>query len=349
MATNAAIGNDVNVDAIDYPSYESTGFNQASGANVLKQEAAKYPVDEASLRAQAEAQYKPTYEIEQRGLASQLSALIKAQADDTDLLNTQYQQSINTMMSKLSKRGLAIGATPTATTAALNRFRNEVMAERQTAYGVQRSGVQSAMDALQANYGLNVQARMFDIKNNSLKTLAELMTQMAQLQTDSFETYVKYLLAKKKSNIQAQSIAIERANLEMDRQSLGIARDKIGLEAASIGIARDKLGLEAQSIAIDRDKLGLDAESIGYDLTRLGYEREGIDIDKKMLKLRYKNSGSSSGGRSSGRSGGSSSSSTDTSGTTGLPSSYFAGSPKKDNNNPGGNTKPGAFNIRTTM
>ena len=270
----------VNVEAVDMPSYQDSGFGKSTGANMLQQEVAKYPVDEATVQAQAKTQYKATFDIQQRGLSDQLSALIKAQADDSDLLNKQYQQSVNTMMSKLAKRGLAVGATPRATTAALNRFRNDVMTERRAAYNVQQSGVKAALKANQDNFDLGVQARANQIRNNSLKSLNSLMTQMAQLQSSSFEDYVNYLLSKKKNNMQSQSAEIARMNTELDSKSVELARQRLGIDDKSIDLQRADIGLDAQSTEYDRKKLELAAEDIA--------------LDKKFLKLRYKKSGGSS-------------------------------------------------------
>ena len=220
----------VDYKAIDPASYDATGFAQASGANTLKQAAAEQKIDNASLRQQAEAQYQPTFEAEQAGLKNQLSALIKAQTDDSDLLNRQYQQSVNTMMTKLAKRGLNNGVLPDSTTAALDRFRNEVMTQRQAAYGVQQQGVQNLLDTHAANRELNIQARMFENKSNALSSLNQILTQMAQLQSQSFEDYVSYLLNKRKNQIDTANIDIDRQNIDIQRQS--IALDKEGLAVA---------------------------------------------------------------------------------------------------------------------
>lgn len=181
-----------------FEEYSPTGFNEASGAQPLQNQANQIKTDDASLRQQAVEQYQPTFEIEQRSLKNQLSALIKSQTDDSDLMNKQYEQSVNTMMSKLAKRGLNVGATPDATTAALDKFRNEVMTQRQAAYNAQQKAVQRVQDTHQANYELNIQGRMAANRSNALASLNDLLTQIAQLQASSFENYTKYILAKKK-------------------------------------------------------------------------------------------------------------------------------------------------------
>ena len=182
-----------------FEEYSQTGFAEASGAQPLQNQASQIKVDDASLRKQAVEQYQPTYEAEQKSLKTQLSALIQSQTDDSDLMNKQYEQSINTMMSKLAKRGLNVGATPDATVAALDKFRNEVMTQRQAAYNVQRQAVQNVADTHQKNYELNIQARMATNRSNSLASLNDLLAQLAELQSTSFENYTKYILAKKKS------------------------------------------------------------------------------------------------------------------------------------------------------
>lgn len=178
-------------------SYKRSGFAQASGVSELQKELSNYDTDDTSLRQQAVQQYTPTYEAEQKSLQDQLSALIKAQTDDSDLLNSQYQQSMNTMMSKLSKRGLNHGGLPQAQTAALNRFRNEVMEQRQSLYKVQQNSINTVLGTLKGNYEANIRKRMYDNKRNNLEKANTLLTSIAELQFSSYQDYINYLLAKK--------------------------------------------------------------------------------------------------------------------------------------------------------
>lgn len=183
-------------DESSFASYNKSGFAKASGVADLQTQASNIKTDQASLRAEAEAQYRPTFEREQQSVQNQLSSLIKAQTDDSDLMNTTYQQSINTMMSKLTKRGLNVGATPQATVDALGKFHNEVMTQRQAAYDTQRQAVQNVSDTLQNNYELNIQARVYDNINHALDTLNDLLAQIAKLQSSSYNDYINYIQAK---------------------------------------------------------------------------------------------------------------------------------------------------------
>jgi len=178
--------------------YEKSGFGQTSGVADLREQVQKLSTDEASLRQQAEARYNPTYQIEQTSLNNQLTALIKSQTDDSDLMNKQYQQSVNTMMNKLAERGLHIGTLPETTTAALDKFRNEVMTQRQALYNTQQQSIKNVQGTLKGNYELNIQARMNDIKQGNLQSLTGLLGQIAKLQTSSYNDYINYLLAKKR-------------------------------------------------------------------------------------------------------------------------------------------------------
>lgn len=187
-------------DKTSLASYNKSGFGKSSGIADLQEQVQKLSTDEASLRQQAEARYQPTYEAEKASLNTQLTALIKSQTDDSDLLNKQYEQSVNTMMDKLSKRGLHTGTMPETTTAALDKFRNDVMAQRQAVYNTQQQSIRNVQDTLENNYELNVQARMTDIKQGNLASLSSLLTQIAKLQTSSYNDYINYLLAKKKKS-----------------------------------------------------------------------------------------------------------------------------------------------------
>lgn len=206
--------------------FTGTGFEQASGVANVQQQASQIKVDDASLRQQAEAQYKPTYEAEQRSLSTQLTQLIKAQTDDSELLNKQYQQSVNTMMSKLAKRGLNTGATPDATVAALDKFRNEVMTQRQAVYGAQREGVQRLSDTLKGNYELNVQARMAANRSSALSSLNDFLSLISQLQNASFGDYANYLMNS--MDIYNQRLQTDMQKMELDIQNAKNNRSSSG-------------------------------------------------------------------------------------------------------------------------
>lgn len=184
-------------DKTSMSSYNKTGYAGASGVSQLNAELKNYATDDASLRKQAEAQYADTYAKEQESLKTQLSALISAQANDSDLLNKQYEQSVSSMLSKLEKRGLNVGGLPQAQTDALSRFHNEVMEQRQTVYGVQQKAIKDTYGVLKNNYEANITRRMHDNRNHNLKMANELLTNIAELQSNSYQAYIDYLLTKK--------------------------------------------------------------------------------------------------------------------------------------------------------
>ena len=186
MADNTSMG-----------SYNKTGYAGASGVSQLKAELKNYATDDASLRKQAEVQYADTYAKEQESLKTQLSALISAQANDSDLLNKQYEQSVSTILSKLEKRGLNVGGLPQAQNDALSRFHNEVMEQRQTVYSVQQKAIKDTYGVLKSNYEANITRRMHDNRNHNLKMANELLANIAELQGNSYQAYIDYLLAKK--------------------------------------------------------------------------------------------------------------------------------------------------------
>ena len=184
-------------DKTSMATYNKTGFAASSGVTELKGQLPNFPTGDAAVRQQAEAQYADTYATEQDSLKTQLSALITAQNNDSELLNKQYEKSITTMMAQLEKRGLNVGGLPQAQTDALERFHNEVMTQRQKVYDVQRAGVQANLDTLRGNYELNVTRRMNDIRNRNLESVNSLLTTIAQLQSGSYQAYIDYLLSKR--------------------------------------------------------------------------------------------------------------------------------------------------------
>lgn len=182
-------------DKIAMTDYQESAFSEASGVQPLQQQVEQFKTDDASLRAEAEAQYNPTFEAEQKSVNDQLTALIKSQTDDSDLLNKQYQQSVNTMMAKLAERGIDTGALPGATVNALDKFHNDVMNQRQAVYSTQQKGLENVRSTLESNYELNIESRMATNRQNNLAGLTDLLTQIAKLQSASYQDYVQFLLA----------------------------------------------------------------------------------------------------------------------------------------------------------
>lgn len=176
--------------------YSSSGFKDASGVEALNKTRKGILTSGGKLYKQAEDQYKPTFEIEQQSLTNQLSALIQSQANDSELLNKSYQQSVNSMMAKLQQRGLGNDIHNNTTEAALHNFYNEVMEQRQIAYGVQKSGIEERQKTLEGNYKQNVAARLAQNRLYNLKVSTDLLTKIADIQANSYQDYVNYLLAE---------------------------------------------------------------------------------------------------------------------------------------------------------
>lgn len=185
-------------DKTSMSSYNSSGFGQSSGVSGIKGQLGNYATDDASLRAQAESQYAGTYDAQQKSYQTQIAGLIKAQTDDSELLNKQYEKSMSSMMAQLQKRGLAVGGLPSAQNAALDKFRNEVMTQRQAIYGDQQKAVRASQQAHADSYEANIQSRMLDLKSYNLETVNQLLSTIAELQNNSYQAYIDYLLASKK-------------------------------------------------------------------------------------------------------------------------------------------------------
>lgn len=184
-------------DKTSISSYNSSGFGQSSGVSDVKGQLGNYSTDDAALRTQAESQYAETYASQQQSYRDQIAGLIKAQTDDSELLNKQYEQSMSSMMAQLQKRGLAVGGLPSAQNAALDKFRNEVMTQRQNVYGVQQNAVKASQKAHADSYDANVRQRIYDLKNYNLEMTNQILTTIAELQNNSYQAYIDYLLAEK--------------------------------------------------------------------------------------------------------------------------------------------------------
>lgn len=183
-------------DESSMSAYQKSGFGESDGVSGLQKTANSIATTDSKLKKEAIAQYKPTYELEQQSLTNQLSALIQSQSNDSELLNKSYQQSVNSMMAKLQQRGLGTDVHMDTTEAALHKFYNEVMDERNIAYGVQQSGIEARQKTLKENYNQNVLARMSQNKLNNLKNQTQILTKIADIQANSYQNYINYLLAE---------------------------------------------------------------------------------------------------------------------------------------------------------
>lgn len=184
-----------------YAGYQSSGFNEASGTEAIKNYQSNIPVTDADLRTQAVEQYQPTYEQLNRSYADQLSRLIQVQSSDEALLNEQYNNSIASMTAQLKKRGLL----PTtqleqAQTAALNKHKNETKDVRASIYNVQRALPQQQQALLKSGYEDAIAQRVSTNRSTNIPLLSDMLEKLAELQEASFEDYLNFILQKSGSS-----------------------------------------------------------------------------------------------------------------------------------------------------
>lgn len=184
-----------------YAGYQSSGFNEASGTEAIKNYQNSIPVTDADLRTQAVEQYQPTYEQLNRSYADQLSRLIQVQSSDEALLNEQYNNSIASMTAQLKKRGLL----PTtqleqAQTAALNKHKNEAKDVRASIYNVQKALPQQQQALLKSGYEDAIAQRVSTNRSTNIPLLSDMLEKLAELQEASFEDYLNFILQKSGSS-----------------------------------------------------------------------------------------------------------------------------------------------------
>lgn len=184
-----------------YEGYQSSGFNEASGTEAIKNYQSNIPVTDADLRTQAVEQYQPTYEQLNRSYADQLSRLIQVQSSDEALLNEQYNNSIASMTAQLKKRGLL----PTtqleqAQTAALNKHKNEAKDVRASIYNVQKALPEQQQALLKSGYEDAIAQRISTNRATNIPLLSDMLEKLAELQEASFEDYLNFILQKSGSS-----------------------------------------------------------------------------------------------------------------------------------------------------
>ena len=176
-----------------YNDYLKSGYYSATNIATLQEQLAQYATDDATLRAQAEAQYKPTYDATRQSYQNQLNELMTGQQQQLREINLSYDKGLSTLNSNLLKRGLGRSSLVATQGVAMENQRAQAIADKTNEYLAQQNSINSQIQLLDASYAQQIEARINELREQNQTAATQLQLQIAELQ---YNGYLAYMAAK---------------------------------------------------------------------------------------------------------------------------------------------------------
>ena len=212
--------------------FQQSGYYQSLGLDKLQQQLAGYATDDATLRAQAEALYKPTYltelealrqqlALQQQAYKSQLEGLGVSYDQQRRATNQAYDESMVDLNNALTKRGLGRSSLVSTQGAYLENERNtalgdidanEAAAEKALLEKIALLTDQAAQSEklLASNYAQQLEARIQDLRQQNQSAATSLQLQLAQLQQQGYQAYQQQLMAEREQQLAENQFEYEK-------------------------------------------------------------------------------------------------------------------------------------------
>lgn len=203
--------------------FQQSGYYQSLGLDKLQEQLAGYATDDATLRAQAEALYNPTYQTELEALRQQLALqqqAYKSQLEGMGLTydqqrratNQAYNESAVDLNNALTKRGLGRSSLVSTQGAYLENQRNTALGDIDANESAARNALlekisllidQAAQNErlLASNYAQQIEARISDLRQQNQSAATSLQLQLAQLQQQGYQAYQQQLMAEREQQL----------------------------------------------------------------------------------------------------------------------------------------------------
>ena len=176
--------------------YQKSGFYTASNVAPLQEQLAKYNVTADDARKQANALYEPAYNMQKTAYENQLAELSATRDRDVTKLNTQYDRSLNSIMTDLNKRNLGRSSLVATRGVENENARNSAVSETSFNYLRQENQINANMQQAEAEYAQNVENKALELQQQYQGQYINLMAQIAELQQTGYSAYANYLLKK---------------------------------------------------------------------------------------------------------------------------------------------------------
>ncbi len=223
---------DVNqTQAADMDAFKATPYYQSLGIEGLQQQLGSYQTDDAALRAQAENQYKPTYDAEVEALRQQLAqqvqgyenqrAGVDAEYDrQRQRTNQTYNESAVNLNNALTSRGLGRSSLVSTQGTYLENQRNQALGDidRDETNAINAINEKIALltdqaaqseKTLSGNYARQLENRVNELKAQNQSASISLQLQIAALQQQGYEAYQKWLLDNRAQELDEREFDIK--------------------------------------------------------------------------------------------------------------------------------------------
>lgn len=215
-----------------YNDYLKSGYYSATNIATLQEQLAQYATDDATLRAQAEAQYKPTYEATRQSYQNQLNELMTGQQQQLREINQSYDRGLSTLNSNLLKRGLGRSSLVATQGVAMENQRAMAIADKTNEYLTQQNSINSQIQLLDASYAQQIESRINELRQQNQTAATQLQLQIAELQ---YNGYLAYMQAKEAAAARASS----SRRYSSSRSSGGSSSSKKSSSSSSGGEVKD--------------------------------------------------------------------------------------------------------------
>ena len=176
--------------------FKKTGFYTSANIASLQEQLANYKQSDADVRKKAESYYAPQHNMQQQAYKNQLDELSVSRDRDVEKANSQFDKSLNSIMSGLNSRGMGRSSLVSTRGVENENARNAAISETSYGYLQQENQINANMQQSQAEYAQNVENKAVEIQQENQANYINLMSQIAQLQQSGYSAYVNYLLNK---------------------------------------------------------------------------------------------------------------------------------------------------------
>ncbi len=246
--------------------YKKSDWYDAQTAQTLQRRLDALSIDDKTLRAQAEAEYRPAYETQKNALRdtleretaaaqSEREALGSAYAKRRRLANESYNQSAASLNNTLNARGLGRSSLTATQNAYLERERGRTLddisaEENNAAESINKRIAQLAENAardertLERSYADQLTNRINNLKSANQSAAISLQLQIAALQQQGYEAYQNHLNEQMSQEMRERELAIKERAQQLDEDEF---RQKYGLNTAQTTSSSKKTTVQKQT------------------------------------------------------------------------------------------------------
>ena len=263
--------------------YKKTAFYSNTNVAELQKQLANFNMTDAEAREQAEAQYKPSYDLEKADLENNLAQVMASRDRDIRKLNTQYDRTLNSIMAGLNARNMGRSSLVNTQGVETENARNSAIADTSYEYLLKQNEINSNIQKSGANYAQNVENRANELMQENTGQRIQLLTQIAQLQQQGYSAYTDYLSQMESLALDQQRVENER--LEQANNQAKLDNERLDYQNKAYELETNRLSYQNDAAKIENEKYALENEKMKFanEKLRLDLEKQKADIDKAKL------------------------------------------------------------------